>query len=317
VPNLDIQGLQAAFHSKVLGALNLEHCLAEQPLQFFVCCSSVGALLGQTGQANYAAANAFLDAFVQGRRLKKKPALSINWGGWYGAGLAMTLGGRRTIASLEQRGILGFQPSQGVAALELLMGRNSTQATVIRMDWSRFRKTYPIGEEPPLLMSLATGIQMPAMAETEKPVAEPTGTGLRERLLALDSVTAQRAMLESQLQNLLAAVLKLEVAAIDVEKPMGALGLDSLMGFEFRDLCERTFGLTLSATMVWNCPTISALVPYLADKIGIKLEGTQVPEAEIGFVNPVKGELLTSVITSVEELSEDEALDALIRGGRA
>ena len=71
VPNLDIQGLEAAFHPKILGALTLEHCLADQPLQFFVCCSSVGALLGQTGQANYAAANAFLDAFVQRRRIQR------------------------------------------------------------------------------------------------------------------------------------------------------------------------------------------------------------------------------------------------------
>jgi malonyl CoA-acyl carrier protein transacylase/NAD(P)-dependent dehydrogenase (short-subunit alcohol dehydrogenase family)/acyl carrier protein len=316
VPNLDIQGLKAAFRPKILGTLTLEHCLVDQPLQFFVCCSSVGALLGQTGQANYAAANAFLDAFVQQRRIKEQPALGINWGGWYGAGLAMTTGGQRTITSLELRGILGFQPSQGVAALELLMRHDWQQATVIRVDWSRFRKAYPIGEEPALLASLATGIQAPPTAETERPASEMAEAGLRERLFALDSATARQAMLEAQLQSLLATVLKLEVAAIDVEKPMGTLGLDSLMGFEFKNLCEQTFGLTLSATMVWNYPTISALVGHLADKLGITLTDAITPEAEIDFVNPVKEERLTSVMTSVEELSEDEALEALLRGGR-
>jgi acyl transferase domain-containing protein/acyl carrier protein/SAM-dependent methyltransferase/NADP-dependent 3-hydroxy acid dehydrogenase YdfG len=317
MPNLDIQGLQAAFHPKILGALTLEHCLAEQPLQFFVCCSSVGALLGQTGQANYAAANAFLDAFVQHRRIKEQPALGINWGGWYGAGLAMTSGGRRTITSLEQRGILGFDPLQGVAALELLMQQDSTQATVIRMDWSKFRKAYPVGEEPPLLACLAAGIQVPPSDHGERAVFEVAETGLRDRLFALDSAAARRVMLEAQVQNLLAAVLKLEAAVIDVEKPMGALGLDSLLGFEFKNLCEQTFGLTLSATMVWNYPTISTLVGHLADKLGVNLAEAIDSEAEIGLVNSTKEENLASVLTSVEQLSEGEALDALLRGGRS
>jgi myxalamid-type polyketide synthase MxaE and MxaD len=314
LPKLDIQGLEAAFHPKILGALTLELCLADQPLQFFVCCSSVGALLGQTGQANYAAANAFLDAFVQERRIKGQPALGINWGGWYGAGLAMTKGGRRTITSLEQRGILGFQPSEGVAALDLLIGRVSSQATVIRMDWSRFRKTYPIGEEPPLLACLAPNVQA-STTETESLVDEDLVTGVRERFFALDSGAERRTMLEAQLQHLLATVLKLEVAAVDVEKPMGTLGLDSLMGFEFKNLCEQTFGLSLSATMVWNYPTISALVGHLADKLGLKLTDGMSPDAEDRFGKPGSGERFTSVISSVEDLSEDEALEALLRGG--
>jgi hypothetical protein len=69
--------------------------------------------------------------------------------------------------------------------------------------------------------------------------------------------------------------------------------------------------------VVWNCPTISALAAYLADKLGIKLTDALAPEAEIGFAKSVKGEGLASVITSVEQLSDDEALDALLRGGHS
>ena len=158
---------------------------------------------------------------------------------------------------------------------------------------------------------------MPTTDEAERPVSGVAETGLRERLFALDSAAARQEMLEAQLRDLLATVLKLEVAAIDVEKPMGTLGLDSLMGFEFKNLCEQTFGLTLSATMVWNYPTISALVAHLADKLGVKLRDAMIPEAETGDVNPVKEERLASVLTSVEQLSDDEALDALLRGGRS
>ena len=110
VTQLDAAGLITALRPKILGTLNLEKCLSGQPLQFFVCCSSLGALLGQAGQANYAAANAFLDAYVHHRRARQLPALGINWGGWYSAGFAVTSGGRRTIKSLEQRGMHRLQP---------------------------------------------------------------------------------------------------------------------------------------------------------------------------------------------------------------
>jgi hypothetical protein len=87
------------------------------------------------------------------------------------------------------------------------------------------------------------------------------------------------------------------------------------MGFEFKNLCEQAFGLPLSATMVWNYPTISALVGYLADKLGLKLTDAMSPETEDRFPEPVSEERLTSVMSSVEDLSEDEALEALLRGG--
>ena len=74
------------------------------------------------------------------------------------------------------------------------------------------------------------------------------------------------------------------MAAIDVEKPMGTLGLDSLMGFELKNRCEQSFGLALSATMVWNYPTITALVGHLADKMGLTLTDAMTSAAEVGFV---------------------------------
>ncbi len=318
VPKVDVQSLQLVFRPKVLGALVLEECLADQPLQFFICCSSVGALLGQTGQANYAAANAFLDAFVQRRHTRQQPALGVNWGGWQGAGLAVTPGGRRTLMSLEQRGILSFKSSQGVASLDLLIRRGSLQATVIRMDWARFRQTYPIGEEPPLLVDLAAGVPAPKALVGQKPATGVPKAGLREQLLALDSGTARRAMLEAVLKDLLAIVLKLDAVAIDGEKSMGALGLDSLMGFELKNRCEQSLGLALSATIVWNYPTVSALARHLADKLGVTL--TETPAiahaTETGPVKPASEERVAAVINSVGQLSEDEALNVLLRGER-
>jgi myxalamid-type polyketide synthase MxaE and MxaD len=316
-PQLDLAGLDAAFRPKILGALVLDRNLADQPLQFFVCCSSLGALLGQAGQANYAAANAFLDAFVHHRRARSLPALGANWGGWYGVGFAVTPGGQRTIKSLEQRGILGFSAAQGTAALGLLLGRRAPQAVVMRLDWTRFRKAYPEGEEPSFLAGLPSGAQLATVNVPQQATAPGRSAGLREQLLALNSGAAQRAVLEEHLKTLLADVLRHEVSAIDTEKPMGAFGLDSLMGFELKNRCEQRFGLTLSATMVWNYPTVAAMAEHLADKLGISLAET--PKTTEGD-RPALGSAaslpsVTEVVAGVEQLSEDEALRALLKTG--
>ena len=84
------------------------------------------------------------------------------------------------------------------------------------------------------------------------PAAGQSKASVHDQLLALDSGEARRAFLESHVGSLVAAVLKLEPEAIDVQKPLGTLGLDSLMGFELKNRCEQSFDLTLSATMVWK-----------------------------------------------------------------
>ena len=79
----------------MIGGWLLGRLLKDDPLDFFVLFSSAGSLLGQPGQGNYAAANAFLDALAHHRRAMGKPALSVNWGAWSGLGFAETAGGKR------------------------------------------------------------------------------------------------------------------------------------------------------------------------------------------------------------------------------
>jgi acyl carrier protein len=107
----------------------------------------------------------------------------------------------------------------------------------------------------------------------------------------------------------LAQVLRLPVSRIDPARPMGQLGLESLMALELRNRLEASLGLKLSATVVWNHPTVQALVRYLASRMDLSLEA--VPASRHERVDEVVA-VAESVALSVNELSEEEALRALI-----
>src|SRR4029077_10295715 len=109
---LDAAAMTAVFRPKATGTWLLHRLLHDDPLDFFVLFSSAGSVLGQPGQGNYAAANAFLDALAHHRRAQGQPALSINWGAWAGKGFADSVGGKRLAARLALLGISSIAPEQ-------------------------------------------------------------------------------------------------------------------------------------------------------------------------------------------------------------
>ena len=151
---LDAAALNSVLRPKMIGGWLLHRLLADVPLDFFVLFSSAGSLLGQPGQGNYAAANAFLDALAHHRKALGQPALSVNWGAWSGKGFAETAGGKRLAARLALAGIDSIAPAQALEVLELLLRQGSTQVAAVRVDWGRYRQFFPAGIQSPLLSEL-------------------------------------------------------------------------------------------------------------------------------------------------------------------
>src|SRR6185503_18673039 len=100
--------LRRVMAPKVSGAWNLHTLTRTDALDFFVLFSSASGLLGAPGQANYAAANAYLDALAHYRRAQGQPALSINWGPWSEVGLAAAQADRGQ--RLATRGVQSISP---------------------------------------------------------------------------------------------------------------------------------------------------------------------------------------------------------------
>ena len=148
--NLDAESFRRVLAPKVLGAWNLHTLTADLPLDFFVVFSSVASVLGSPGQANYAAANAFLDGLAHERRAQGLPCLSVNWGPWAEVGMAARASSGRSPAS---RVMHPLAPAQALAALNRLFEKNApAQAIAMSVDWTLLAQSFN-GQQPPALIA--------------------------------------------------------------------------------------------------------------------------------------------------------------------
>ncbi len=297
---LDDSSMTDVLRPKVDGSLLLHNHFSN--LDFFVMFSSMSSIMGNQGQGNYAAANAYMDALAHYRRAQGLPAMSVNWAIWNDLGLAVTSGGQILAKQLAETGIDSLSNQQGMEALNSLFYADITQAVVIPADWSVY-KQMRAGRTYPLLANLAA--QTSAVEVTH--VAE---NGLRESLLTME--TSERwAVMQTALQEQVAQVLKLSPSQIIPDQPLGMFGLDSLMGMELRNRLEARFGITLPATLVWNYPTLVLMTPYLADKMGVPLTAEAAVEESLEPEFEAVGDL-NDIIIDIQSLSDDDILKALM-----
>ena len=258
--------LRAVMAPKATGAWVLHTLTESDPLDFFILCSSVSPLLGLAGQAGYAGANAFLDALARYRRSLGRPAVSIGWGPWSDIGLAAARRDRG--ARLERLGLGSLSPEQGVQAFTALLGSARAHQAVMVFDveaWSVARG----GAPDPFLGALLS----PSTARTDA-----GGVSLPDVLRAAPA-SARLGMLQEHLTARVARILRLEPGRVDAEAPLKSLGLDSLMTLELRNRLEADCGLRLSATLVWNYPTITALAGHIVEALDLVADSPRVDAA--------------------------------------
>ena len=289
--------------SKAWGAWYLDELTRDLPLDLFVLFSSAAALLGSPGQANYAAANAFLDALAHHRRWQGRPALSVNWGSWADVGMAAKLKeseGRRWSAA----GVGWIDPAKGLQTLEQLLVEDRAQAGVLPIDWPKFFQRIPEGSEPAWLADMARAARAagPAATQSGPPV-------LLEQLKAV--TPAERLDLAvTQLRQQAARVLAMSDAELpDPRRPLNELGFDSLTGVEFCNRVGRSIGQHLNPTLLFDYPTLESLAGHVVREI-LQLEC----QGEAAEVKPEEAlhEVRQQVLDDVEVMSEDE-MDALVR----
>ncbi|MCP4993781.1 MAG: SDR family NAD(P)-dependent oxidoreductase [Gammaproteobacteria bacterium] len=278
---------------KVWGAWNLHLLTQTQPLDFFVLFSSAAGLLGNFGQANYAAANSFLDALAHYRRGLGLPALSIDWGIWSEIGAAAAIA-RQEKEQLTARGQGLMSPEQGVAVLGHLLPQKIAQIGVLPINWPQFFKGQAF--TPPFLEALAQQREEKVSQTTEQP------DSFRQQL-AQASVEERPALLTQHLQMAAAKVLGLpSVEDVDPRRGLTELGLDSLMAIELRNLVARMLDHQLPATLLFSYPTIEALTDHL-------LQTVLVIDPQESQLDQNKSEIMSSLSSNSREATSHTSLE--------
>ncbi|MEU4230026.1 type I polyketide synthase [Nonomuraea sp. NPDC026600] len=236
--------LAAVLRPKADAALHL-HDLT-RGLAAFVLFSSAAAAFGTPGQANYAAANAVLDALAQRRRARGLPATSLAWGLWdVESGMAGT----------ARPGTAALTPEAGLASFDTADQYGQAVLLPARLDLAAVARS---GEVPHLLRGLV---------RTRRHPAESGGPQLTRRLAGLSGEERERAALEAVRAEVATVLGHRGPEAVPPTATFAELGLDSLTAVELRNGLATRTGARLPATLVFDHPTPAALAGFLLREI--------------------------------------------------
>ncbi|MFD9910559.1 SDR family NAD(P)-dependent oxidoreductase, partial [Streptomyces sp. NPDC059063] len=262
VTELDHDRLDKVLRPKADGAWNLHQATRDMDLDAFVLYSSVVGLLGSPGQANYAAANAFLDALAHHRHTTGLPATSLAWGLWE-TGMADTLDDHDR-ARMNRGGLAPMPTDQALALFDAALGAERAVLVPAGLDVAGARARRSSIRLSPLLADLVPAQAPPAARESE---AAHGDSSLSGRLRGLPEAE-QRELLLDVLSRHAALVLGHDSPpVIDPSHPFKDLGFDSLAGMELLLALSETLSLHLPSTMLFDHPTPAALITYLRDEL--------------------------------------------------
>lgn len=291
---------------KITGTWNLHQATLQENLDFFVMFSSIASIHPQPGMGSYAAGNAFLDAFAHYRRALGLPATSVNWGGWDQTGLAQAAGTEKSLAGYGDQGIRNFSRPEALVALGRVLETNPVQVLAALFDWEKFAAFHGPNGTPPAFSALS---RISVTTETSN------RSEILDQLIELESIQQRQALLESFLQEVLGRVLKLATRKIDRERPLGSMGLDSLMGLEFVRRLGNTLQIAVPATVVFNYPTIHQMALHLLRRLQLTSsdESSANPERTNGAA---AGNGKDGRVDGLSDgLTEEDALQALMGSG--
>ncbi len=227
--------MDAVFGSKILGIVNLDNALKDEPLDFFVMFSSISAAIGNIGQSDYAFANSFLDAFAKWRVLQKKPGktLSLAWPLWQEGGMKVST---QTQEWRENKGLGTLETSQGWIAFS--HGLLQKEPCLLVMNGHTQKIRHILGLEPP---------------QDKNSILEP-----KELSREIDVPR-----LRQDLMQIVAEILKVEVSHLDIEEEMSNYGFDSITITSFINKVNTKYELMLTPAIFFEHPSIGGFSEYI------------------------------------------------------
>nr|WP_308297042.1 SDR family NAD(P)-dependent oxidoreductase [Streptomyces sp. UNOB3_S3] len=313
IDGLTPERFAAVHRAKAAAALALHDLTRDLGLTVFALFSSASATVGNPGQANYAAANALLDALAERRRAEGLAATSISWGAWAGGGMAADA---RATAAAQRTGIRPLDPRLAVAALRRAVMENGPTEVVAEVEPARFVRAFTAVRPSPLLAELApAGDPAPAGPGGDDTARGADGAALREKLAGRSAAQRTETVLNVVRTRAAAVLGHTGADAVGPDRAFRDLGFDSLAAVELRNQLTAATGLNLAATLVFDHPTPADLAAHVLREL--------LPDAGHGDSTAADGgaddgvdqagirALLASV--SVAQLREIGVLEPLLR----
>ncbi|WP_285762087.1 SDR family NAD(P)-dependent oxidoreductase, partial [Nocardiopsis ansamitocini] len=255
--SLGPERLGGVFGPKADAAVHLDELTRGCDLSMFVVFSSASGVFGNPGQANYAAANAFVDGLVQRRRAEGLPGVSMAWGLWEEtSGLTAHLGQtdhRRT----RRGGMVGLTSAEGMALFDAALRSDVSVLVPTRLDLGVLRSADRTEPVPVLLSGLARRPRPVAAAQ------RATGTGLAARLAVLSDADADQLLVDLVCSQAATVLGHSGGDAIPADRAFKESGFDSLTSVELRNRLNTATGLRLPTTIVFDHPTPTALARFV------------------------------------------------------
>jgi NADP-dependent 3-hydroxy acid dehydrogenase YdfG/aryl carrier-like protein len=280
VDSLTRDQVERVLRPKVDAALNLHHLTRDLDLdlRMFVLFSSAAGVVGNTGQGNYAAANAFLDALAHHRRAQGMPAVSVGWGLWEEPESALVRqSGDNTEGRLASRGFLALPTELALRHFDGAIrgggeaGKSgeagagaATEGFLVPalLDISRLREQAGAGVLSPLFREL---VRIPARRGRVAQAAgdEDQGPSLAAKLAALSEIERRHLLLNVVRAHVASVLGHASPEAVDANRGLVDMGFDSLTAVQLRNRLGAASGLRLPSTLAFDHPTPSAIAEYL------------------------------------------------------
>ncbi|MFD8340243.1 SDR family NAD(P)-dependent oxidoreductase, partial [Streptomyces solisilvae] len=274
VEHLDADALATTFAPKADAAWWLHELTQDQNLTLFMVFSSVAGVLGNAGQANYAAANSFLDALITHRRRHGLPGTSLAWGSWERAtGMTAHL----TQADHDRMARDGLRPladAEGLALFDAALAAEAGSVVTAAFDLVALRAA-------PVTSTVLRGLVRRPRATASSD--EAAGTW-RDLLAGMTPQERERAAVDMVREQAAAVLGHADATAIGARQVFKDLGFDSLTAVEFRNRLSAATGLRLPATLIFDYPTCAAAAGLL---LGSTVDTTRPRAATAGDAEPI------------------------------
>jgi NADPH:quinone reductase-like Zn-dependent oxidoreductase/NADP-dependent 3-hydroxy acid dehydrogenase YdfG len=262
-PLVDLSGhdFRRVMLPKALGAWHLHNATKYLSLDFFILFSSISALVGNSGQTNYVAANCYLDALAWHRRTAGLPATSVNWGAISDVGIVTR---SATLQKhLDYTGLTAIPIADTLFAFGKILAKRPTQICVAEANWQQWARYETKGGKSPRFADL--------VGEANDENEDSHKVQLRNKLLSVGPQERQE-VLAYILSEIFGPELRMSAEEIDIHRPFNRMGIDSLMGVGLQLSIELTLGARFSAFELVGDDTIFNLASKCLEQLQIPIE---------------------------------------------